>query len=260
MGDGPAVVCHGGAGHSAKDQPGVDLAADIAWRILSEGGNSLQAVLSAVESMENDPHLNAGTGGRMKMDGSVQLDAAVATSDGKIGCVMAIEEIKNPILVAADILDEKFNILAGRGATEYAKEKGYTLQEVWGTERKGDTDTVGAIARDSDGLIAIATSTGGCSGRPAGRVGDTPLFGSGFWCDDEVAVAATGIGEEIMVNMLSYRVAELYKKGDRKNLHKSLEHGLSFFESSIEVGLIALGKKGPGIGLANTEMPWAQRF
>ncbi len=255
----PAIVCHGGAGHGAKDQPGVDLAADIAWDILSQGGNSLQAVLAAVVSMENDPNLNAGTGGRMKLDGSVQLDAAVATSEGQLGCVMAIEKIKNPILVAAEILDEKFNILAGRGATEYAKQKGYDLQEVLGSERKGDTDTVGAIARDSEGMIAIATSTGGCSGRPAGRVGDTPLFGSGFWCDCEVAVAATGIGEEIMQNMLSYRVAEEYKKEEYKDLNRSLEYGLSFFEPSVEVGLIALGKQGLGVGLANTEMPWAQR-
>ena len=79
----PAVVCHGGAGHGAEDQPGVDLAADVAWNILSKGGTSLEAVLAAVVSMEDDSNLNAGTGGRIKLDGSVQLDAAVATSDGR---------------------------------------------------------------------------------------------------------------------------------------------------------------------------------
>ncbi len=255
----PAVVCHGGAGHGAEDQPGVDLAADVAWNILSKGGASLDAVLAAVVSMEDDSNLNAGTGGRIKLDGSVQLDAAVATSDGKLGCVMAIEQIRNPILVAADILDEEFNILAGRGATEYASSKGYNLQEVIGSHRNADTDTVGAIARDSNGIIAIATSTGGCSNRPAGRVGDTPLWGPGLWCDSKIGVAATGIGEAITMNMLCYRVADKHKKSDSPNLQSSLEWGLSLFDSDTEVGLIALDNQRCGIGLSNTNMPWAKR-
>ena len=88
----PMIVCHGGAGHTAKDQPGVDLAADAGWAVLCAGGSAIDAVLAAVEIMENDPVLNAGTGGRKRADGSVQLDAAIATSDGRLGAIMAIED------------------------------------------------------------------------------------------------------------------------------------------------------------------------
>ena len=66
------IVCHGGAGHTAKDQPGVDIAADAGWAILSAGDSALAAVLAAVEIMEDDPVLNAGTGGRKRADGSIQ--------------------------------------------------------------------------------------------------------------------------------------------------------------------------------------------
>ena len=107
----PMIVCHGGAGHTAKDQPGVDLAADSGWSILTAGGSALDAVLAAVEIMENDPVLNAGTGGRKRADGSVQLDAAVATSDGKLGAIMAIEETPNPVHVAAGLLVRLFFLI-----------------------------------------------------------------------------------------------------------------------------------------------------
>ena len=79
----PAIVCHGGAGHSAKDQPGVDAAVEAGWEILQSGGTALDAALAAVVIMEDDPALNAGTGGRIRADGSVQLDAAVMTSNGQ---------------------------------------------------------------------------------------------------------------------------------------------------------------------------------
>ena len=166
------LVCHGGAGHTAKDQPGVDKAADAGWNILSAGGTAVEAVVAAVQIMEDDPLLNAGTGGRTRADGSVQLDAAIATSDG----------------------------------------------------------------------------------RPRGRVGDTPLWGPGLWVDQNVAIAATGIGEEITLKMLCHRVA--IHPG---SLHEKLQHGLSLFDPSIEVGLIGISVDGEGLGLANTEMPWAIR-
>jgi len=252
----PSIICHGGAGHGAKDQPGVDEAADLGWKILESGGSALEAVLASVELMENDPRLNAGTGGRLRSDGSVQLDAAVATSDGKLGLVMAIEDTPNPVRVAADILAEEFHVLAGRGAREYADNKGHLKASVQGSSRPSDSDTVGAVARDDQGRIAVASSTGGCSGRPPGRVGDTPMWGSGLWCDAEIAIAATGIGEEIMLQMLCHRVAqEIKESGELRN---SLQAGLDLFAEDIEIGMIAITMDSGG-SLANTEMPWALR-
>ena len=250
----PMVVCHGGAGHTAKDQPGVDSAADAAWAILSAGGSALEAVLAAVEIMEDDPVLNAGTGGRKRADGSVQLDAAVATSDGRLGAIMAIEDTPNPVHVAAGLLDESIHILVGQGARDWADSQGYPKDSVEGSDSPSGNDTVGCVAIDANGLMAVASSTGGCTGRPRGRVGDTPLWGPGLWIDEEIALAATGIGEEITIKMLCHRVAV-----QTGNLQERLEYGLSLFEPNIEVGIIGITANGEGLGLANTGMPWAIR-
>ena len=251
------IVVHGGAGHGAKDQPGVDRAADAGWAILAAGGTALDAVLAAVEVMENDPRLNAGTGGRKRDDGSVQLDAAVATSDGRLGAIICIEETPNPIRGAAALLDESVHILAGDGARTWADARGFARAPVEGSERPSSTDTVGAVAIDASGALAVASSTGGCTGRPRGRVGDTPLFGPGFWCDEKTAIAATGIGEEITRKMLCHRVAVSHEAG--KSVADAMQDGLALFDAKTEVGLIMIDANGVGQGLANTDMPWAMR-
>ncbi len=253
-----AIICHGGAGHSAKDQPGVDAAVAAGWRILESGGGALAAALAAVVLMEDDPSLNAGSGGRMRDDGTVQLDAAVMTSDGRLGVVTCIEETKNPILVAARLLDEKVNILAGRGARLFADSQGFPRDEVNGSSRPADTDTVGAVVRDEDGLIVVATSTGGCTGRPLGRVGDTPIIGAGFWCEDGFGVAATGIGEDITLRLSSLRVADRHREG--ASSAQAMREVIATYPDTIEVGFITLSKRGDGLGMANTKMPWASRF
>ena len=251
---GPMLVCHGGAGHTAKDQPGVDQAANVGWSILSAGGTAIEAAIAAVQVMENDPVLNAGTGGRKRDDGSVQLDAAIATSDGRLGAIMAIEDTPNPIHVAAGLLDEPIHILVGQGARAWADNKGYPKAKVVGSDSPSGNDTVGCVAIDQSGLMVVASSTGGCSGRPRGRVGDTPLWGPGLWVDEKVALAATGIGEEITLKMLCHRVA--IHPG---SLQEKLQHGISLFDASTEVGLIGISAEGEGLGLANTGMPWAIR-
>ena len=259
----PMLVCHGGAGHGARDQPGVELAVDAGWAILADGGTALNAVIAAVLIMEDDPRLNAGTGGRKRDDGSVQLDAAVATSDGRLGCVMCIEDTPNPVLAAVALLDEQVNILAGDGARTWADGAGIPRGTVIGSTRPASTDTVGAVARDSTGAFAVASSTGGCTGRPRGRVGDTPVWGAGLWCDENIAVAATGIGEDITLKMLSHSVAVhhqvLVASADEEYaLAASLAHGIAMFDADIQVGLIAIDGK-DGCSFANTDMPWACR-
>ena len=253
--DKPVIICHGGAGHGAKDQPGVDFATEIGKNILIEGGTSVEAVSKAVEIMENDPNLNAGTGGCIREDGSVQLDAIIATSEKNIGAVIALEGCKNPINIAVRLLNSPINILAGRGASEFAIKEGFPIENVIGRKRKNGNDTVGALAIDKNGLIAAASSTGGCSGRPAGRVGDTPLWGPGIWCDEEVAVIATGIGEIITLEMICFRVAQ-HIKVHGKTLLESLEWGLEQFDKETEVGLLAIKNNGEALGLSNTKMPW----
>ena len=167
---------------------------------------------------------------------------------------MAIEDTPNPIHVAAGLLDEPIHILVGQGARAWADEKGFPKAKVNGSDSPSGNDTVGCVAIDQSGLMVVASSTGGCTGRPRGRVGDTPLWGPGLWVDENVALAATGIGEEITLKMLCHRVA--IHPG---SLQEKMQYGLSLFDPSIEVGLIGISTGGEGIGLANTGMPWAIR-
>ena len=251
----PSVICHGGAGHKQRDQPSVASACRAAQEILEAGGSALDAVLKAITMMEDDPNPNAGTGGRIREDGSVQLDAAIMTSDGRFGAVVCIEETKNPVLVAATILDLEINMLAGRGAREHADRVGFARDNVQGSNRPPANDTVGAVARDSSGLIVVASSTGGCIGRPSGRVGDTPLIGAGLWCDKNIGIAATGIGEAITLKVPCVRVADRFAQSQK--LQDELDWGINMFDPSIEVGLIALSSEGPGLASTNTTMPWS---
>ena len=117
--------------------------------------------------------------------------------------------------------------------------------------------TVGIITRDTTGSLACATSTGGTSYRPAGRVGDVPLPGSGFWAQGDLAVAATGVGEAITKSLLSYRVYERIRStGD--SLDAAMRWGIDeLIDEGISVGLISLGSEGEGRGHSNTDMPWA---
>jgi len=253
----PAIICHGGAGHGARDLPGVEEATSLGWALLGQGNSALDAAIAAVVMMENDPSLNAGTGGRIRADGSIQLDAAVMTSDGRFGAVTCIEQTKNPILVAAKLLDEQVNMLAGRGAREFADSLNVPRDKVEGSPQPTGNDTVGAIVRDKSGLIVVASSTGGCTGRPAGRIGDTPLIGAGIWCDESVGISATGIGEAITLKMSSVRIADRVSSG--YGLSDALKWGVEQFDSNIEVGFIGLGSQGDGLGATNTKMPWASK-
>ena len=254
----PAAVAHGGAGPGPDRQHNVELALSIATKILQSGGSAIEAAVEACVVLEDDPVFNAGTGGVFRNDGSVSLDASIQTSDGRIGFVIGMEDTPNPIRVAKDLLDEEINGLAGMGARIWADERGHTKAPVEGRPPHGNEgDTVGVIARDSQGLLACATSTGGTSHRPAGRVGDVPLPGSGFWADERASVAATGVGEAITTALLSYRVHDRFIRSS-SDLHASMQWGISeLIETGVSVGLIGLGSEGEAAGFSHTDMPWA---
>ncbi len=252
----PAAVAHGGAGAGPNRLENVERAVAIAAGILESGGSAVDAAVEACVILEDDPVFNAGQGSVFRTDGSVLLDASIQTSDGRMGFVIAMEETPNPIRVAADLLDEDLNGLTGEGARIWADKMGLPRSQVQGSSRDG-SDTVGVVARDRTGAIACATSTGGCSYRPPGRVGDVPLPGCGFWVQEGVGVGATGIGEAITRGMLSYRAAERILSGStpEESIIWVLDECL---EEDAEVGIIALGSEGKGYGLSNkTNMPWA---
>ena len=254
-----AVVAHGGAGPGPERQKNLQRAVDVASKLLLSGASATEAAVEACVILEDDPVFNAGTGGVFRNDGSVLLDASIQTSDGRVGFVIAMSDTPNPIRVAKDLLDEPINGLTGPGARVWADHRGHTKEKVEGRPpMEGDGDTVGVIVRDSSGSMACATSTGGCSHRPPGRVGDVPLPGSGFWVNEALAVAATGEGEEITRALLSFRVSSKAGSPECTSLIDALKWGLdNLISDKASVGLIAIGREGPGIGLSNTVMQWA---
>jgi beta-aspartyl-peptidase (threonine type) len=168
-------------------------------------------------------------------------------------------ETPNPIRVAEALLDEEINGLGGIGAREWADQRGIPRSAV--TPRPpGKTasgDTVGVIAMDSEGVMVTATSTGGCSDQPAGRIGDVPLPGCGFWVESGVAIAATGIGEAITREMLSHRVHGWISR-DGMPMGRAFEKAIKTrFDESTDVGLIGMTSDGSCAARANTNMPWA---
>jgi beta-aspartyl-peptidase (threonine type) len=246
------IICHGGAGHTPKVQDGVDKAAKTGWKVLNETDNALKSAIAATIIMEDDFRFNAGTGSCLRDDGRVQNDAAVATSDGRMGAITNLQDFKNPVLIANELLDEFVNMLAGEGAIKFALEKGFKQAKVEGSEKGWTGDTVGAVAQSSNGDIAVASSTGGVRGRPVGRVGDTPLWGSGFYCDKNIGILATGVGEAITEQLMCYRVAQY-----SENLEKSLEWGVKLLPKETGVGIIAISKDGQICGTSNTSMPFS---
>ena len=232
LGDKPmvAIAIHGGAGTMPRTEmtpeaeaayrADLQKALDAGYQVLESGGASMDAVTTAVRILEDSPLFNAGKGSVFNRDGVVEMDAAVM--DGatlKAGSVTGIMHIKNPIDLARLVMEQSGHVmLAGRGAEEFALEKGMTLvpNSYFHTDKRRDQleralrtgqahlapikpnyfGTVGAVARDSAGNLAAATSTGGMTGKRPGRIGDSPIIGAGTYANNETAaISATGAGE-----------------------------------------------------------------
>ena len=220
---------------------GIERALAAGYDILKRGGSSLDATEAAVRVLEDDPHFNAGRGAVFTNVGTNELDAAVM--DGKTlkaGAVACLKHIKNPVSLARLVMEKSGHVMMdGEGAETFAKENGtefvdqkyfYTeerwqaLQKVKAAEenRSGaakkafiisDQDrhgTVGAVALDQDGNLAVATSTGGTTNKRAGRVGDSPVIGAGTYANNATcAVSATGDGEYFIRATVGHDVSAL---------------------------------------------------
>jgi beta-aspartyl-peptidase (threonine type) len=229
-----AIVVHGGAGPLPQDEArarrmreGAAAAVEAGHAVLAAGGSAIAAVETAVVVLEDDPEFNAGRGAALTEYGRVELDASMM--DGRTrgaGAVAAVRGVRNPVRAARAMLEEgRHVLLVGQPATEFAGTAGLDfMPEIWfvtDREREALTargapeaarGTVGAVARDADGHLAAATSTGGVSGQRLGRVGDSPLIGAGTWADDAtVAVSCTGHGESIIRAALAHELDALLR-------------------------------------------------
>jgi len=242
-----------------------------------------EAILTAVQEAENDPEYNTvGYGGIPNREGIVQLDAAYMCGDDlRFGAVMGTIGVKNPILVAHDLSKyARNNVLCGEGASRYAMRQGFEMANLlteesraqWLRRLKEDTgimrayednhDTVCVIGA-LDGHLDIGVSTSGLGMKEPGRVGDSPIIGSGLYADSEVgAAAATGLGEDIMKGCLSYEIVRLMKGGMpvQKACETAVwEHCRSFARRGWtydNMAVIALDRDGNFGAAANHDFPF----
>lgn len=226
------IIVHGGAGSWTKAEPPEALppleeAAKAGWRILNSGGSALDAVEAATVILEDHPLYDAGYGSYLTEQGEVELDAIIG--DGatlNFGAVAGVKHIKNPIRLARGILEHSdHNFFIGDGAEDIARRLGIELisnlllvsdREFSRFEKRYEQTvygTVGAIALDNDGRLAVATSTGGTRRKPRGRVGDSSIWGAGAFANATAAAGATGKGEQIMRVLLSQIAVDFAQQG-----------------------------------------------
>jgi L-asparaginase / beta-aspartyl-peptidase len=273
------LAIHGGAGtlpraemSSDREQlyrAGLTEALAAGYSVLQSGGTSLDAVTRAVAALEDDPLFNAGRGAVFTIDGHNELDASIM--DGatlRAGAVSGVTHIKNPIELARTVMEHSdYVLLAGSGAEEFALTRGFQLvprsyfhtAERWRQLeriRAGDGElspltishvgTVGAVARDSHGRLAAATSTGGMTGKRYGRIGDSPVIGAGTYADDRsCAVSATGHGEIFIRAAVAHDICARMRFGGR-NLDQAVREVVLEELPALggEGGVIAMDRRG----------------
>jgi L-asparaginase / beta-aspartyl-peptidase len=273
------LLIHGGAGSmrlgrldSAQERgarDGLEAALAAGSAILGKRESALDAVEAAVRVLEEDPCFNAGRGSVLTAEGCVELDAAIM--DGRTraaGAVSGLRTTRAPISLARQLLDHGPHVfLSGHGADDFARDHGFEqVANHWFeiAERRRQLDellvgdgfddevkygTVGAVAVDVDGHVAVATSTGGLTAKRWGRVGDSPLIGAGTYADDRAAaVSATGSGEFFIRAVAAHQLAERVRIGGQ-----SLQQALDAVLADIQ----ALGGKGGLIAVApNGDAAW----
>lgn len=239
-----SLVIHGGAGVIERDQlsaseesailADLDAALEAGRRILADGGSALDAVEAAVVALEESPRFNAGKGSVYNAEGRHELDASLMEGQTRrAGAVAGVETIRNPVRLARAVMERSPHVMMiGTGAERFADTQPQIervandwfdtdtrraqLDQEQARERTEAGDeglrgkyfgTVGAVALDSQGNLAAATSTGGMTNKRYGRVGDSPLIGAGTWADERCAVSGTGWGEFFIRNAVAHDIA-----------------------------------------------------
>lgn len=235
-----SVIIHGGCisfedgnemeeKYQASQREALQEIVAIAWEMVERGDKAMDVVEKTINRLEDSPYFNAGIGAAICKDKSVELDASIMNGDDlACGAVAGMVGYKNPISVARKVMTETpHTFFISKGAMEFAKTQGFPTIPVeefhteyqlewnrllgdtyYGVRNKPAKGTVGVIVADKNGSISAGTSTGGLANKMSGRVGDTPMIGSGTYADTRYGGASTtGNGEQIMkVNMTKLAV------------------------------------------------------
>lgn len=243
-------------------------ATQAAWEVLEKGGSSLDAIEKGCRVEEADENnQSVGKGGRPDRDGQVTLDACIMNKNGDYGAVVCMQNIVHPISVARKVMEETPHVLmAGKGAEQFAVESGFKTENLltekskkeWLEWRKTSDykpvinienhDTIGMLAIDKKGDISGGCTTSGLAYKMAGRVGDSPIIGSGLFIDNQIGGAtATGMGEEVLKTVGSFLIVELMRQG--YSPQAACEEGIKRIVdkgdyNDFQVAYIAVNKKG----------------
>lgn len=247
-----SIALHGGAGTLLKTKMTPERernyrtaladALEAGAAILRSGGSALDAVVETVVALETSELFNAGRGAVFTHEGLHELDATLMDGETrKAGAVCAVKHIESPIRLCRLVMDSEYVMLNGAGAEAFAREAGIDLVDnsFFSTplrreqlkkaiqagvvqldhadepERNQKYGTVGAVARDVNGNLAAATSTGGMTNKRYGRIGDSALIGAGTWADNRsCALSATGYGEYFIRAGVASRVAGMLEFGN----------------------------------------------
>jgi beta-aspartyl-peptidase (threonine type) len=265
------IIVHGGAGGLPDEPEPRQAVLDDAAEAGAREDDPVDAVEAAVNVLEADDRFNAGYGGAVQSDGAVRTDAGLMTSDRETGAVASMDGVQDAISAARVVMEETPHIfvsgehavdLAGEfgvetnvelltpeKAEEYEEEnpptEGPKAHLEWLEERFGGHDTVGAVAFH-EGEFAAATSTGGRSWALAGRVGDVPQIGSGFYCTPAGGASATGAGEDIAKVTLTQRAVD--KLEDGADAQTAAEEAIAEFDDITDssAGVIVADEDGVG--------------
>ena len=277
----PAIAIHGGSGTISLDPNNPELknqylkalnsALDKGFKMLEEGYSAAESVCKAVMILEDCELFNAGKGSVFTAKGHHEMDAAIM--DGKTlkaGAVAGLRGVKNPVLVAYDVLQHTpFVMIAGAEAIEYARQNNFRFEpdsyfynqlrydQLKESKREGEMlldhsgegakfGTVGAVAVDTEGNVAAATSTGGMTNKAWGRVGDSPLIGAGTYANNSTcAVSCTGHGEYFIRGVVAYDLSCRIEFGG-KNLKQAASEVIheKLKRMGGEGGLIAVDSSG----------------
>ncbi len=281
------VVCHGGSASNPTHEDGPQRACIAALEAIGRHESALDAVIAATQLLEDDERFNAGSGSNLRLDGTtIQMDASCMTSAGGFAAVAAIERVRNPVAVAKRLLETPHVMLAGDGATEFARRCGFVdydpttsaakerfrrvaaaagplgewsradLERVWNFETPlRDAlggDTVGSVAWDGR-TFASALSSGGTTTVLRGRVGDVPLPGCGLYAGEAGSIAATGDGEYIARSLLAYRAYVELEKG--LSPVQTVDWALNALAQDVDIGIIVVDQTGFAGG-ARHGMAW----
>ena len=240
-----------------------------AWKVIKEGGRSLDAVEKGVRLIESDPNeQSVGYGGLPDRDGHVTLDACIMNEYGDCGSVAFLRNIKNPISVARKVMEDTPHImLVGEGANKFALSKGFKPHNLLTEESKKkwnkwietsdyqpvinieNHDTISMMAIDQSGRLSGACTTSGLAYKMHGRVGDSPIIGAGLFLDGDVGGAcATGLGEAVIRTAGSAMIVEAMRHGAGPQLAcQTIVERIRKKHSSIndfQVGFIAVNRNG----------------